>query len=46
MIVGDTVNATQRLESLGKTIDPEAEAIGLWNDALIDICLKCCSYAT
>jgi adenylate cyclase len=26
-IVGDAVNATQRLESLGKTIDPDAEAI-------------------
>jgi adenylate cyclase len=28
-IVGDAVNATQRLESLGKTIDPDAEAIAL-----------------
>jgi adenylate cyclase len=28
-IVGDAVNAAQRLESLGKTIDPEAEAIVL-----------------
>jgi adenylate cyclase len=26
-IVGDVVNATQRLESLGKAIDPNAEAI-------------------
>ncbi len=24
-IVGDAVNATQRLESLGKSIDPDAE---------------------
>jgi adenylate cyclase len=28
-IVGDAVNATQRLESLGKTVDPNAEAIVL-----------------
>ncbi len=28
-IVGDAVNATQRLEALGKTIDPDAEAIVL-----------------
>jgi adenylate cyclase len=28
-IVGDVVNATQRLESLGKTVDPNAEAIVL-----------------
>ena len=28
-IVGDAVNATQRLESLGKTVDPDAEAITL-----------------
>jgi adenylate cyclase len=28
-IVGDAVNATQRLESLGKLIDPDAEAIAL-----------------
>jgi len=28
-IVGDAVNATQRLESLGKTVDPAAEAIVL-----------------
>jgi len=28
-IVGDVVNATQRLESLGKTVDPDAEAIVL-----------------
>ena len=28
-IVGDAVNAAQRLESLGKTIDPNAEAITL-----------------
>ena len=26
-IVGDTVNMTQRLESLGKTVDPNAEAV-------------------
>ncbi len=28
-IVGDAVNATQRLESLGKTVDPDAEAVVL-----------------
>ncbi|MCP4616446.1 MAG: adenylate/guanylate cyclase domain-containing protein [Bradyrhizobium sp.] len=28
-IVGDAVNATQRLESLGKVIDPDAESITL-----------------
>ena len=28
-IVGDAVNATQRLESLGKSIDPNAESITL-----------------
>jgi adenylate cyclase len=28
-IVGDVVNATQRLESLGKSVDPEAEVIVL-----------------
>jgi adenylate cyclase len=28
-IVGDTVNATQRLESLGKVVDPDAESITL-----------------
>ena len=28
-IVGDAVNATQRLESLGKTVDPDAEVIVL-----------------
>jgi adenylate cyclase len=28
-IVGDAVNATQRLESLGKTVNPDAEAIVL-----------------
>ncbi len=28
-IVGDTVNAAQRLESLGKTVDPDAEVIVL-----------------
>ena len=28
-IVGDAVNATQRLESLGKSVDPDAEAITL-----------------
>ena len=28
-IVGDAVNTTQRLESLGKTVDPNAEAIAL-----------------
>jgi adenylate cyclase len=33
-IVGDSVNATQRLESLGKTIDPEAEAIALVSEEI------------
>ena len=33
-IVGDTVNATQRLESLGKTIDPDAEAIALVSEEI------------
>ena len=33
-IVGDTVNATQRLESLGKTIDPDAEAIALASEEI------------
>ena len=28
-IVGDAVNATQRLESLGKAVDPDAESIAL-----------------
>jgi adenylate cyclase len=33
-IVGDTVNATQRLESLGKTIDPDSEAIALVSEEI------------
>jgi adenylate cyclase len=33
-IVGDVVNATQRLESLGKTIDPDAEAIALASEEI------------
>jgi adenylate cyclase len=33
-IVGDAVNATQRLESLGKTIDPDAEAIALASEEI------------
>ena len=33
-IVGDVVNATQRLESLGKTIDPDAEAIALVSEEI------------
>jgi len=33
-IVGDAVNATQRLESLGKTIDPDAEAIALVSEGI------------
>ena len=33
-IVGDAVNATQRLESLGKTIDPDAEAIALVSEEI------------
>ena len=34
-IVGDAVNATQRLESLGKTIDPDAEAIALVSEEIV-----------
>ena len=33
-IVGDAVNATQRLESLGKTIDPDAEAVALVSEEI------------
>ena len=33
-IVGDAVNATQRLESLGKTVDPDAEAIALVSEEI------------
>jgi adenylate cyclase len=33
-IVGDVVNATQRLESLGKTIDLDAEAIALVSEEI------------
>jgi adenylate cyclase len=33
-IVGDVVNAKQRLESLGKTIDPDAEAIALVSEEI------------
>jgi adenylate cyclase len=33
-IVGDTVNAAQRLESLGKTIDPDAEVIALVSEQI------------
>ena len=33
-IVGDVVNATQRLESLGKAIDPDAEAIALVSEEI------------
>jgi adenylate cyclase len=33
-IVGDAVNATQRLETLGKTIDPDAEAIALVSEEI------------
>jgi adenylate cyclase len=33
-IVGDAVNAAQRLESLGKTIDPDAEAIALVSEEI------------
>jgi adenylate cyclase len=32
--VGDAANATQRLESLGKTIDPDAEAIALVSEEI------------
>jgi adenylate cyclase len=35
-IVGDAVNATQRLESLGKTINPDAEAIVLVSREVAD----------
>ena len=34
-IVGDAVNATQRLESLGKTVDPDAEAIALVSEEIV-----------
>ena len=34
-IVGDVVNATQRLESLGKTIDPDAEAIAIVSEEVV-----------
>jgi len=34
-IVGDAVNATQRLESLGKTVDPDAEAITLVSQEIL-----------
>src|SRR4029077_17157535 len=34
-IVGDVVNATQRLESLGKTIDPNAESIALVSEEIV-----------
>jgi adenylate cyclase len=34
-IVGDVVNATQRLESLGKTVDPDAEAIALVSEEIL-----------
>jgi adenylate cyclase len=33
-IVGDAVNVTQRLESLGKTVDPNAEAIALVSEEI------------
>ena len=33
-IVGDMVNTTQRRESLGKTIDADAEAIALVSEAI------------
>jgi adenylate cyclase len=33
-IVSDTVNATQRLESLGKAIDPDAESIALVSEEI------------
>ena len=33
-VIGDTVNAAARLESLGKTIDPQAEVIILISDAV------------
>ena len=32
-VVGDTVNVAQRLESLGKAVDPEAEVIVLLSKA-------------
>ncbi len=35
-IVGDAVNATQRLESLGKGIDPDAEAIALVSEEIFE----------
>jgi adenylate cyclase len=33
-VVGDVVNTTQRLETLGKTIDPDAEAIALVSEQI------------
>ena len=35
-IVGDAVNATQRLESLGKSVDPDAESITLVSRTVFD----------
>ena len=37
-IVGDAVNATQRLESLGKSIDPDAELITLVSRKVLKPC--------
>lgn len=34
-IVGDAVNATQRLESLGTTIDPDAEVVALVSEEIV-----------
>jgi len=36
-IVGDTVNATQRLESLGKVIEPDAESITLISREIFEL---------
>jgi adenylate cyclase len=40
-IVGDVVNATQRLESLGKTVDPDAEAIALVSEEIFAAASEC-----
>jgi class 3 adenylate cyclase len=42
-IVGDTVNAAQRLESLGKTVDPNAEAITLVSPKSLHQCRRASS---
>jgi hypothetical protein len=43
-IVGDAVNATQRLESLGKMIDPDAESIALISGEILPPASRNASY--